>query len=285
MNLVSESDIPNLKSAPPHSVGPAPNSAHRHAFTLIELLVVIAIIGILAGMLMPALARAKQAVHITKCLNNLRQIGLGMKLYVDDNNSIYPPGDSQQFDPAAKFMIFANALGGTDAQPGYQATILPATNRLLARYVSAREAWHCPADRGLEGNAKPSVYEAFGSSYRFNWNLQQNYMDLNLAEDPIYNLAGKRDNWPPEPSNFIMFHEFATFPWDHPGGLVGVAQWHYSGHPGKMFDPKTLRTDTDKLVAPILFTDGHAKQCDFTKTFQQNPMRALEPGKDFVWYK
>jgi len=63
------------------------------------------------------------------------------------------------------------------------------------------------------------------------------------------------------------------------------AQWHYSAHPGKMFDPKTLKTDTDKLVAPILFVDGHAKQCDFTKSFHQNPMRALEPGKDFMWYK
>ena len=38
-----------------------------------------------------------------------------------------------------------------------------------------------------------------------------------------------------------MFHEFATFPWYHTGGMVGVAQWHYSAHPGKMFDPKTLK--------------------------------------------
>jgi prepilin-type processing-associated H-X9-DG protein len=52
-----------------------------------------------------------------------------------------------------------------------------------------------------------------------------------------------------------------------------------------MFNPKTLKTDTDKLVAPILFVDGHAKQCDFTKTFQKEPMQALEPGKDHMWYK
>jgi len=111
-------------------------------FTLIELLVVIAIIGILASMLLPSLARAKEAAKRAVCASNIKQIGVAFELYFDDNDDYFP-----------KYNGWLNVVGNGN-------------NRLLNVYLEAPTVAKCPSDTGDPLHGGDNFYTTKGTSYQ-----------------------------------------------------------------------------------------------------------------------
>src|ERR1700722_1382306 len=122
---------------------------HRYGFTLIELLVVIAIIAILAGLLLPALARAKQKAYSISCMNNGRQIMLGWRMYADDNSDVLAPNDypftTPYFTAANKYAL-KNWVCGTmnvAIDAGSDSELVDPVGTALTPYVPNRSVYQC----------------------------------------------------------------------------------------------------------------------------------------------
>lgn len=163
------------------------------AFTLIELLVVIAIIGILAGLLFPALSRAKEKAFASSCLNNLKQWGAATQIYVGDNQDYLPPDGAPNGSSVADGWY--NDLPRVMGIPTYKE--MPW--RTNANISPGHSVWICPS------NSKRSD----------GFNLFDYCLNEHVSGTGVYNRPVKLNMVPRPPLTVWLFDN---------GGLAGVAQ-------------------------------------------------------------
>jgi prepilin-type N-terminal cleavage/methylation domain-containing protein len=159
-----------------HQLPPGGAGNRWQAFTLLELLVVIAIIGILAALLLPALARAKDMAKRVGCLNNQKQLGLGWEMYSGDFSGRMAINDVDVSDASKPRSTTKSWVAGNARYDIDPATI---TSGSIYVYVKNPEVYRCPADHGMIQDTSLSRYRSFSLSC---------YMNGPMVDDATYGV-------------------------------------------------------------------------------------------------
>jgi general secretion pathway protein G len=157
----------------------------RRGFSLIEILVVLAIIAILAAIIFPVFSAARGKARATKCMANLKQLGMAVEMYASDYDELYP---------WSKDVADHAVPQQWDEFPYWQAWIpyMPFIQDSLNPYVRSRELWQCPSDTGFDVledsgypmDAEPTCYAKWGASYLYRTEIGFRFTTAGNMVDP-----------------------------------------------------------------------------------------------------